>query len=135
MTAVLGIDAAWTPRQPSGVALVEETPTGWVCRALAPSAESFIRFAEGEPVDWDGRFPGSRMEAATLVEASEKGWVNGDGELAWGDHTRMIELTELIAQRNGISLEAVEVRAGQKALEKTPAGQYVDRGSGWEKQR
>jgi uncharacterized protein YdbL (DUF1318 family) len=40
-----------------------------------------------------------------------------------------------IAERNGISLEAVEVRAGQKALQKTPAGEFVNRGSGWEKQR
>jgi uncharacterized protein YdbL (DUF1318 family) len=39
-----------------------------------------------------------------------------------------------IAERNGITLEAVEVRAGQKALQKTPAGEFVNRGSGWEKQ-
>jgi uncharacterized protein YdbL (DUF1318 family) len=38
-----------------------------------------------------------------------------------------------IARKNSISLEAVEVRAGQKAIQKTPAGQYVNRGSGWEK--
>ena len=40
-----------------------------------------------------------------------------------------------IAADNGISLEAVEVRAGQKALEKTPAGEFVNRGGGWEKLR
>jgi uncharacterized protein YdbL (DUF1318 family) len=40
-----------------------------------------------------------------------------------------------IAKSNGISLEAVEVRAGQKALEKTPGGEFVNRGNGWEKQR
>ena len=38
-----------------------------------------------------------------------------------------------IAKKNGISLEAVEVRAGQKAIEKTPSGQYVDTGTGWRK--
>ena len=38
-----------------------------------------------------------------------------------------------IAQKNGISLEAVEVRAGQRAMEKTPPGQFVNRGSGWER--
>ena len=38
-----------------------------------------------------------------------------------------------IAKSNGISLEAVEVRAGQKAISRTPAGQYVDTGSGWQK--
>ena len=38
-----------------------------------------------------------------------------------------------IAKKNGISLQAVEVRAGQKAIGKTPAGQYVNSGSGWQK--
>lgn len=38
-----------------------------------------------------------------------------------------------IATKNGISLEAVEVRAGQKAIEKTPPGQYVNTGAGWKK--
>ena len=38
-----------------------------------------------------------------------------------------------IADKNKISLQAVEVRAGQKAIGKTPAGQFVNPGSGWEK--
>jgi uncharacterized protein YdbL (DUF1318 family) len=35
---------------------------------------------------------------------------------------------EAIAQKNGTALDAVEQLAGQKAIEKTPSGQYV-RGS------
>ena len=38
-----------------------------------------------------------------------------------------------IAKKNNISLEAVEVRAGQKAISKTPSGQYVNSGGGWQK--
>lgn len=38
-----------------------------------------------------------------------------------------------IADKNGISLRAVEVRAGQKAIEKTPAGALINVGEGWEK--
>lgn len=38
-----------------------------------------------------------------------------------------------IAKKNGISLQAVEVRAGQKAIGKTPGGQYINSGSGWQK--
>ena len=38
-----------------------------------------------------------------------------------------------IADENKISREAVEARAGQVAIEKTPAGQMVDPGSGWQK--
>lgn len=36
-----------------------------------------------------------------------------------------------IATKNNISLEAVEARAGQKAISKTPPGQYVNSGAGW----
>jgi uncharacterized protein YdbL (DUF1318 family) len=38
-----------------------------------------------------------------------------------------------IATKNGISLQAVEVRAGEKAIEKTAAGDYVNIGTGWQK--
>ena len=38
-----------------------------------------------------------------------------------------------IADKNGISLTAVQARAGQKAIGRTPAGQFVDTGSGWQR--
>lgn len=38
-----------------------------------------------------------------------------------------------IATKNSISLEAVEVRAGQKAIEKTSPGEFINTGSGWQK--
>ncbi|MGI6638421.1 MAG: YdbL family protein [Desulfobulbus sp.] len=38
-----------------------------------------------------------------------------------------------IAKRNGIDLGAVEQLAGKKAMEKTPAGQYVQVGGVWVK--
>ena len=38
-----------------------------------------------------------------------------------------------IASQNGISLQAVEARAGLKAIEKTPAGEFVNTGAGWQK--
>jgi uncharacterized protein YdbL (DUF1318 family) len=38
-----------------------------------------------------------------------------------------------IATKNGISLQAVEVRAGQKAIEKTSAGEYINTGDGWQR--
>jgi len=40
---------------------------------------------------------------------------------------------QTIATQNGISLQAVEARAGLKAIEKTPAGYYINTGSGWQK--
>jgi len=38
-----------------------------------------------------------------------------------------------IAKENNISLNAVEARAGLKAIEKTPDGHYVDTGECWQK--
>ena len=38
-----------------------------------------------------------------------------------------------IANKNKLSLAAIEVRAGQKAINKTPAGQYINSGDGWKK--
>ena len=38
-----------------------------------------------------------------------------------------------IAVKNGIILEAVEARAGQKAIEKSSSGDYVNPGDGWRK--
>ena len=40
--AVLGIDAAWTDHEPSGVALVERVDSGWVCRRVSCSYEAFV---------------------------------------------------------------------------------------------
>ena len=48
---VLGIDAAWTVHQPSGIALVQNTAKGWSCLAFAPSYEAFIAQASGQ--SWD----------------------------------------------------------------------------------
>lgn len=57
--AVLGIDAAWTARNPSGVALVTTRGSGWRCHLAAPSYSTFIEGCAGGPIDWTG---GSRGE-------------------------------------------------------------------------
>jgi predicted RNase H-like nuclease len=52
MRAVLGIDAAWTPRQPSGVALVAGVPGAWRVLAVESSLDAFVGEAsprEAEP--------------------------------------------------------------------------------------
>ena len=45
MRTVLGIDAAWTGTQPSGVALAEETERGWRLKAVASSYARFEALA------------------------------------------------------------------------------------------
>jgi predicted RNase H-like nuclease len=69
---VLGIDAAWTAHQPSGVALVQQRGDAWSCVALAPSYQSFINLAHGTPVDWAARPQGSRPEIDALLDAAER---------------------------------------------------------------
>ena len=69
---VLGIDAAWTAHQPSGVALVEQCGESSRCLAVAPSYDSFLALAAGEPVDWQKRPQGSTPEVAVLLAAAEQ---------------------------------------------------------------
>jgi predicted RNase H-like nuclease len=69
MSAVLGIDAAWTPTQPSGVALVRRARHGWTCVALAPSYAAFFALAEGRAIDWDARAAGEAPDPVRLLES------------------------------------------------------------------
>jgi predicted RNase H-like nuclease len=69
--AVLGIDAAWTERQPSGVAAAVETPSGWRLAAVAASYENFIARANG--AKQDARKPtASAPVAAELLDAARR---------------------------------------------------------------
>ena len=72
MSAILGIDAAWTVGRPSGVALLEEQGRRWHCVALAPSYAQFDGLAAGSAVDWQARPPGSVPDLAALLAASRQ---------------------------------------------------------------
>ena len=68
MVAVLGIDAAWTVKEPSGVALVVGDGYGWRLLAAAPSYDAFI----GGPGRSLGvRYRGSAPDALKLLDAAE----------------------------------------------------------------
>lgn len=69
---VLGIDAAWTAHQPSGVALVQQRDQGWHCLGVAPSYASFVAHADGIPVDWGARHRGSKPDMGALLNASAR---------------------------------------------------------------
>lgn len=62
MAIVLGIDAAWTAQQPSGVALLRGRGRRWECLALAPDYPSFL---DGT-VDWRARTVGGPPDPAAL---------------------------------------------------------------------
>ena len=69
---VLGIDAAWTDHQPSGIALVQNTATGWSCLAVAPSYDNFLAQAAGQTLDPSQKATGSRPDPDALLEASKQ---------------------------------------------------------------
>jgi hypothetical protein len=63
--AVLGIGAAWTAAEPSGVAAAVETASGWTLAAVEASYEAFVGRANG--VERDAKRPG--VSAADLRSA------------------------------------------------------------------
>ena len=69
MTAVLGIDSAWTVNNSSGVALVESDGNRWRCRAVAPDYSSFYKIADGRSPDWTGKLRASAPNPSRLLKA------------------------------------------------------------------
>ena len=71
MSTVLGIDAAWTNSQPSGVALIQEGLNGWHVLCVAPSYEAFTKASSGTPVNWrDAKFSGGTPDISDLLDAA-----------------------------------------------------------------
>lgn len=71
MRSILGIDAAWTSTQPSGVALIVDDASGW---RLAAAASSYDRFlAHGStPPPVEGRPSGSVPAPGLLLVVAER---------------------------------------------------------------
>lgn len=67
---MLGIDAAWTLAQPSGVALAVRDGGRWTLRAVAPSYAHFLDLARG--VVREAPPAGSAPDAAALLAAAEQ---------------------------------------------------------------
>jgi predicted RNase H-like nuclease len=70
MRAVLGIDAAWTLSQPSGVAVMNETSNGWRLIAAEASYQRFHALANG--LHPEERPKGSQPEPKELLSSSRK---------------------------------------------------------------
>jgi len=70
--AVLGIDAAWTQHNPSGVALLRRKLGRWQCVAAAPSYDAFIALSKGASIDWNLVPQGSALDGREMLAASEK---------------------------------------------------------------
>ena len=91
-------------------------------------------------------FFGSSAYAMTLQEAKTAGLLGEQADGYVGVVSANAEASQIavsinaqrrtgyqeIANRNGTSLDAVEALAGQAAIKKTPGGQYVNTGGGWQ---
>ena len=72
MPSILGIDAAWTENNPSGVALIrQQQNAGWECVAVAPSYESFIQLSHNIPVEWAQRPAKGLPDPELLLNAAQ----------------------------------------------------------------
>ncbi|RDL48403.1 hypothetical protein BLJAPNOD_04678 [Ensifer sp. M14] len=68
MRSVLGIDAAWTEREPSGVALIADDGSGWQLVEVAASYSAFLqRDLSGVPIL---RHRGSMPDATAIIEVA-----------------------------------------------------------------
>jgi predicted RNase H-like nuclease len=73
MTAILGIDAAWTLGQPSGVSVICNAGGSWRVACAAPSYHAFIAASHGEPIDWHAQtFLGSTPDVQALLAAARQ---------------------------------------------------------------
>ena len=68
MRVVLGIDAAWTEKNPSGIAVAIEEPEGWMLKGAFPSVEHFLAEAHKRPAH--EKPPGGIGQAHELLEAT-----------------------------------------------------------------
>ena len=73
--AILGIDAAWTDTQPSGVALITRSPSGWRCVAVASSYSDFVSLVRSDAPNADQEheiFPSRNPDIDALMSAAEQ---------------------------------------------------------------
>lgn len=71
MDSILAIDAAWTEKEPSGVALLQKNRTTWRCVGLSPSYTQFYGLAHDKPVLWDSPPPGGCPDIEELLNCSK----------------------------------------------------------------
>lgn len=68
---------------------------------------------------------------STYMEASQRGYTNGDGKLEWGDHAGMARVVEMIAKREGVGDKLAEGTAraaaafGDSSIGMTVKGQAI----------
>ncbi|MDK1385137.1 DUF429 domain-containing protein [Sinorhizobium sp. 8-89] len=69
MRSVVGIDAAWTVGQPSGIAIISDDGRGWRLRAVSASYDAFLSSEGASPI---ARHRGSMPKASSLITTANR---------------------------------------------------------------
>ena len=91
--AILGIDAAWTATQPSGVALAAGSGSGWCLLTVQPSYQRFLAVARGDAPE--ARPSGGLPDVPAFLAACERLYPGG---------------VDLVAVDMPLSLETITAR-------------------------
>ena len=111
VTVVLGIDAAWTAAQPSGVALLRQRGRRWQCLALAPDYESFL----AGTLDWSRRPAGGPPDPAALHAACVRiAKVNGDIDAGRDLHMPTLPIMDAHRDRDAVHADPVQRARGRR---------------------
>lgn len=105
MRAVLGIDAAWTEHEPSGVALIVDLGSGWRLVEAASSYTAFVSHKDADPIV---RHRGALPDAQSLLAAAH-GKLGGTVDLVAIDMP--LSLTPIIGRRASDNLISSEYGA------------------------
>ena len=125
MRVALGIDAAWTATQPSGVALAVETAKGWRLRAVESSYARFrevaLTGAAVSPARGEAPDPAGLLDACRLLAGRAPDLVAVDMPLA---------LTPIVGRRDSdlkISREFGAAKAATHSPSEVRPGKLADR--------
>ncbi len=70
--SVLGIDAAWTEKNPSGIALIQTEGERWKCVVVSPSYDSFTATAKKHPANWGEKPIGGLPKFRNILAAAQE---------------------------------------------------------------
>lgn len=108
MVAVLGIDAAWTPHGPSGVALIRRTRDHWRCVAVASSYDLFLNLDPGAAVAIAVARQRTRCRRGVQPDTSGPEHVNTPGTNPF-DAARLLRQASRLAQGDSVEVVAMDL--------------------------
>ena len=134
MTAILAIDAAWTARQPSGVALACDAGDTWHCVGLVSSYTQFEHLAAGDPGDSGSKLTGITPDldrplavCRRLLDGEQVSLIAMDMPLSLEPITRRRAADDAVSRAYGNKGGAVHSEQKQRIPKNSPTTKSVMR--------